>query len=36
MTIALNNNISGLMCIPPNDKRSSIYFEEMVFKKQDR
>ena len=24
-------NISGLMCIPPNDKRSSIYFEEMVF-----
>ena len=29
-------NISGLMCIPPNDKRSSIYFEEMVFKKQDR
>tara|TARA_B100000035_G_C21009282_1_gene558817 strand:+ start:662 stop:1297 length:636 start_codon:yes stop_codon:yes gene_type:complete len=24
-------NISGLMCIPPNDKRPDIYFEEMVF-----
>mgnify|MGYP001077123539 CR=1 FL=1 len=24
-------SISGLMCIPPNDERSNIYFEEMVF-----
>ena len=24
-------NITGLMCIPPNDKRPEIYFEEMVF-----
>ena len=24
-------NITGLMCIPPNDKRPDIYFKEMVF-----
>lgn len=26
-------SIAGLMCIPPNDKRPDIYFEEMVFLK---
>ena len=28
-TKKLNLDIIGLMCIPPNDKRSSLYFSEM-------